>query len=215
MLFQCWSTVFDAGPTLKQRDWANSSCLLGAPCLCSTPVTFHRNGHCPFSSNVFSLFSVTLIKIVHAMNDKTVISPKTRYWTNAVLMLCQCRRRWTNIKSTLDRCLVLAEIITSLLFTDSTIIFHVCWFLTRSYRWGQSKFNYLWFMFVFSLSYMITDCLGLLIRKLAYLVNILKCYISTWKLLLFWQFLYFTFRRKSACASCSCTGVRMSGFIHV
>ena len=134
MLFQCWSTVFDAGSTLKQRDWVNSSCLLGAPCLCSTPVTFHRNGHCPFSSNVF--------KNVHAMNDKTVISPKTRYRTNDVLMLCQCRRRWTNIKSTLDRCLVLAEIITSLLFTDSTIIFHVCWFLTRSYRWGQSKFNY-------------------------------------------------------------------------
>ena len=27
MLFQCWPTVFDAGPTLKQR-WLNASCLL-------------------------------------------------------------------------------------------------------------------------------------------------------------------------------------------
>ena len=28
MLFQCWPTVFDAGPTLKQH-WVNASCLLG------------------------------------------------------------------------------------------------------------------------------------------------------------------------------------------
>ena len=28
MLLQCWSTVFDAGPTLKQH-WVNASCLLG------------------------------------------------------------------------------------------------------------------------------------------------------------------------------------------
>ena len=28
MLFQCWSAVFDAGPTLKQH-WMNGSCLLG------------------------------------------------------------------------------------------------------------------------------------------------------------------------------------------
>ena len=27
MLFQCWTSVEDAGPTLK-RHWANSSCLL-------------------------------------------------------------------------------------------------------------------------------------------------------------------------------------------
>ena len=28
MLFQCWPTVFDAGPTLKQH-WVNAPCLLG------------------------------------------------------------------------------------------------------------------------------------------------------------------------------------------
>ena len=28
MLFQCWPTVFDAGPTLKQL-WVNVPCLLG------------------------------------------------------------------------------------------------------------------------------------------------------------------------------------------
>ena len=28
MLFQCWPTVFDAGPTLKQQ-WVNDQCLLG------------------------------------------------------------------------------------------------------------------------------------------------------------------------------------------
>ena len=28
MLFQCWSPVFDTGPTLKQH-WVNASCLLG------------------------------------------------------------------------------------------------------------------------------------------------------------------------------------------
>ena len=29
MLFQCWATVFDVGPTLKQH-WVNAPCLLGA-----------------------------------------------------------------------------------------------------------------------------------------------------------------------------------------
>ena len=29
MPFQCWSTVFDAGPTLKQH-WVNASCFLGS-----------------------------------------------------------------------------------------------------------------------------------------------------------------------------------------
>ena len=28
MLFQCWASVEDAGPTLK-RHWVNASCLLG------------------------------------------------------------------------------------------------------------------------------------------------------------------------------------------
>ena len=28
MMFQCWHTVFDAGPTLKQN-WVNAPCLLG------------------------------------------------------------------------------------------------------------------------------------------------------------------------------------------
>ena len=28
MLFQCWPTVFDAGPTLTQH-WVNAPCLLG------------------------------------------------------------------------------------------------------------------------------------------------------------------------------------------
>ena len=28
LLFQCWSTVYDAGPTLNQQ-WLNASCLLG------------------------------------------------------------------------------------------------------------------------------------------------------------------------------------------
>ena len=28
MLFQCWASVEDGGPTLKQH-WANASCLLG------------------------------------------------------------------------------------------------------------------------------------------------------------------------------------------
>ena len=32
MLFQCWPTVFDAGPTLKQH-WVNAPCLLGSPAL--------------------------------------------------------------------------------------------------------------------------------------------------------------------------------------
>ena len=27
MMFQCWPTVLDAGPTLKQH-WVNASCLL-------------------------------------------------------------------------------------------------------------------------------------------------------------------------------------------
>ena len=28
MLFECWSAVFDVGPTLKQQ-WVKASCLLG------------------------------------------------------------------------------------------------------------------------------------------------------------------------------------------
>ena len=32
MLVQCWSTVYDAGPTLNQQ-WNNVSCLLGLMCL--------------------------------------------------------------------------------------------------------------------------------------------------------------------------------------
>ena len=28
MLFQCWASVVDGGPTLKQH-WVNASCLLG------------------------------------------------------------------------------------------------------------------------------------------------------------------------------------------
>ena len=34
MLVQCWSTVYDAGPTLNQQ-WDNVSCLLG----CARPYT--------------------------------------------------------------------------------------------------------------------------------------------------------------------------------
>ena len=34
MLFQCWPTVFDAVPTLKQH-WVNAPCLLGDHCFIS------------------------------------------------------------------------------------------------------------------------------------------------------------------------------------
>ena len=34
MLFQCWPTVFDAVPTLKQH-WVNATCLLGDHCFIS------------------------------------------------------------------------------------------------------------------------------------------------------------------------------------
>ena len=38
MLFQCWATVFDAGPTLNQH-WVNGWCLL----VCRRPHTQHYN----------------------------------------------------------------------------------------------------------------------------------------------------------------------------
>ena len=41
MLFQCWPTVFDAGPAMKQH-WVNASCLLGSlvdPGICTRRST--------------------------------------------------------------------------------------------------------------------------------------------------------------------------------
>ena len=37
MLFQCWTSVHDAGPTFKQQ-WVNAWCLLG----CQTPPLYQR-----------------------------------------------------------------------------------------------------------------------------------------------------------------------------
>ena len=41
MPFQCWSIVFDAGPTLKQH-WVNALCLLGRS-MCVFVKTFTDN----------------------------------------------------------------------------------------------------------------------------------------------------------------------------
>ena len=62
LLYQCWPTVFDAGPTLKQH-WVNVPCLLGWPVihLCSrlTHVPPHspasKRGHLDLAGNVFFL----------------------------------------------------------------------------------------------------------------------------------------------------------------
>ena len=45
MLFQCWPTVYDAGPTLNKH-WANVSCLLGYH-MTNEPNSRHGNVFIP------------------------------------------------------------------------------------------------------------------------------------------------------------------------
>ena len=44
MLVQCWSIVYDAGPTLNQH-WVDGSCLLGNSHLTLSSLTLHCHLH--------------------------------------------------------------------------------------------------------------------------------------------------------------------------
>ena len=105
MLFQCWPTVFDAGPTLKQH-WVKALCLLGDVIYlsCPTVTCFQSPSAWPIIPCLLSYYwMIPLGEIVlasstyhlHATNPaNTIPSP------NAGLMLGQRHRRWHSIKPT-------------------------------------------------------------------------------------------------------------------
>ena len=115
MTVQCWPTVCDAGPALKQL-WVNVSCLLGR----LQPRDWHPvwggDASVVFSSNIY--LKIWLMVVAEVMGDWTKwttpwslsIPVYTRHWADVVLMLGQRRRRWTNIKTTPVQCLVFAGI---------------------------------------------------------------------------------------------------------
>ena len=86
MLFQCWASIEDGGPTLKQH-WVNSPCLLGR----------HLPG---WSRNQ---------KFIAWKPPWMMTFPASmRHWPNIGLLLGQSHRRWANSKPMLGKHIMLA-----------------------------------------------------------------------------------------------------------
>ena len=68
MLFQCWASVEDGGPTLKQLKWVNVPCLLGllsqtlAQLLQQWPM--YGTSHCKCYILSINLYGVSCVSLV-------------------------------------------------------------------------------------------------------------------------------------------------------
>ena len=100
MPFYCWSTVFDAGPTLN-RHWVNALCFLGIWPLLLAAVVFW----CCLSQLFFAVgLWFLLSRSVDYWLGWTSLLSVIRHSPHAVLMLIHRLRRWPNIKSTMGEC---------------------------------------------------------------------------------------------------------------
>ena len=96
MVFQCWPTVFDAGPTLKQH-WVNAPCLLGfwlrlvvivdqARCYGTKPFHYHDLTWKRTRTKYGEIFNIIFIILTFiAISSKSVAlkkCPKLFVWFN-------------------------------------------------------------------------------------------------------------------------------------
>ena len=110
MLFKCWPTVFDAGPTLKQHR-VDVPCLLGRQ---RAPLISEESWQSPFPKSRRARIpcgGLRLQKSVRrtAAGCHTLRGLWRKNWPNAGLMLGRRRRRRANINPALCQCIVFVD----------------------------------------------------------------------------------------------------------
>ena len=102
LLVQCWSSVYDAGPTLNQQ-WLNGSCLL-----VSLEYLFRFQAVCTFTIFI-RLTSCSIIFFYWMPICGGNIPTNTKHLYNIGSTLTQRLRRWSNIAQMFCICSCLLE----------------------------------------------------------------------------------------------------------
>ena len=96
MLVHCWS----CWSTTLGQPWVNTSCLLMFQlCSCSVMTSHVANYWRRFV--ICEDWCCTIVLLTRTKDRH--IPLKSSQWSHDVLMLCQRRRRWSNMKTTLDQ----------------------------------------------------------------------------------------------------------------